>query len=193
MPLDNLYVSSAQFWMSAGITAIVDVIFILVLAWRIKPAHFRDLKWLLVGTAALFWGLFSVWLVQLFWDAYYQAFYPPWFRSGGILLYVPLVYGLFAWAFHWLALRLPGYPVVTFSLLCGAESLIEHVWGLYGFKILQVPLLQQASPASVLAFSFPEYILYWCIVISVAALIQGGLQRLRKSGKASRNIGSRWA
>lgn len=51
MTLESLKISSEQFWVSGVITAIVDIIFILI--WRIKSAHFRDLKWTIVGAAAI--------------------------------------------------------------------------------------------------------------------------------------------
>ena len=186
MTFENLAITSETFWTSAALFAAIDVAFILVLTWRVKPPRFRELKWLLVGTAAFLWSAFSLVLVEEFWDSYYQHFYPGWFRSGGIYFLVPLLYGLFALAFHWLALRLPGNPIVAFSLLGGAESVLEHIWGVFGFRILDVPALQEASPISILVFSFPEYILYWCVVISLAVLLQTGWRMVkRKPGKAA--------
>jgi hypothetical protein len=173
MPV-NLKVLSEQLWMDSVIIALVDVAFVWLLTWRIKPSRFRDLKWALVGTAAIFWSIFGIVLVLVFWGTYYHNFFPGWFRSGGILLFVPILYGAFALVFHWLALRVPGNPILNFCLLAGLESLLEHLWGIYGLKILEVPILQEASPASILTFSFPEYIFYWCIVISIAVLFQNG-------------------
>lgn len=178
MTLEDLSISSGRFWLSAAVMAVVDVIFIAILVWMVKPSRFRELRWTLVGAAAVLWSSFAVFLVSAFWDSYYRYFYPGWFHSGGVLVFVPLVFGSVAWAFHWLALRLPGNPIVTFSLLCGAESVLEHLWGIYGLRILEIPLLQGSSPASILAFCFPEYIFYWCVVISIAALVQYGWRRL---------------
>jgi hypothetical protein len=174
MILENFKVLSEQFWMSALIVALVDVAFVALLIWRIKPSRFRELKWPLAGTAAIFWSIFGVGLVWIFWDSYYQYFFPAWFHSGGILLYVPVVYGVFALISHWLAFRIPGNPIINFCVLVGLESLIEHLGGIYGLKILEVPILREASPVSILAFSFPEYIFYWCIVIGIAMLFQKG-------------------
>jgi hypothetical protein len=185
MTPENFKVLSEQFWMSAVIMALVDAAFIAFLTWRIKPPRFRELKWPLAGTAAIFWSIFGIVLVSVFWNTYYQYFFPGWFRSGGILLYVPILYGVFALAFYWLALRAPGNPILNFCLLSGLESLIEHLGGIYGLKILEIPLLQQASPASILAFAFPEYIFYWCIVFSIAVLFQNGWRyriELRRKG-----------
>jgi hypothetical protein len=185
----NIRLPSEQFWVSAAVIALIDVAFILFLTWRIKPARFRALKGALAGTAAFCWSVFGVVLVSVFWNTYYQYFYPAWFRSGGILLFVPFVFGILALAFHWLAFRLPGNPIVTFCLLAGVESLLEHVVGIYGLKILEVPMLQTASPASMLTFAFPEYIFYWCVVIGLALLFQNGwrawIGRRRMHVKAS--------
>jgi hypothetical protein len=170
----DLKVLTDQFWIDSAIAAIVDAAFIVFLAWRIKPARFRELKWMLAGTAAVFWSIFGIVLVSAFWETYYQYFYPGWMRSGGILLFVPILFGILALVFHWLSLRIPGNPILNFCLLAGLESLLEHLVGIYGLKILEIPMLREASPASILTFSFPEYIFYWCIVISIAALLQDG-------------------
>jgi hypothetical protein len=175
MTPENFNVLSEQLWMDTVVIALVDVAFIAFLTWRIKPSRFRELKWTLAVTAAVFWSAFGIVLVSVFWNTYYRYFFPGWLRSGGILLFVPALYGSFALAFHWLALRAPGNPILNFCLLGGLESLIEHLWGIYGLKILEIPLIQQASPASILAFAFPEYIFYWCIVIGIAGLVQNRL------------------
>ncbi len=178
MPLENVQVSSSDFWISAIAALLIDLILLRLLTWKISPPRFRELRWSLVVVAAFLWSLFAVLLVAVFWDAYYRYFYPGWFRSGGVLVFVPLCFGTLAFVFHWVAIRTPGNPILMFCLLGGAESLAEHVWGIYGFRILDVPLLRSASPVSVLAFSFPEYILYWCVVIGIAALTQNAWRHL---------------
>ena len=174
--------------MDGIITTIIDLIFVLLLMWRIKPLHFRELKWILVATAVILWSIFAILLVSVFWDTYYQYFYPSWFRLGGTLLFVPLLFGILALAFYWLALRISGNPIVIFCLLGGAQSLISHLWGIYVFKILEIPMLQGASPASILAFAFPEYVFYWCVVISIAALIQNSWRWWMKQRQARTRI-----
>ncbi len=170
----NLKILSDQLWMDSAIITLIDAAYVLLLIWRIKPSRFRQLKWTLVGTAAVSWSIFGIFLVWVFWGTSYQFFFPGWFRFGGILIFVPILYGLFALAFYWLALLVPGNPILFFCLLAGLEAVLEHLWGIYGLKILEIPMLKGASPASILAFSFPEYIFYWCIVISIAVLIQNG-------------------
>lgn len=73
--------------------------------------------------------------------------------------------------------------MVAFCLLGGFESILEHIWGIYGFGILKILLLQGGSPLLVLAFAFPEYIFYWGIVVAVSSLLQWGWRSLtRKDG-----------
>lgn len=105
------------------------------------------------------------------------------------MIYVPILYALFAFMFHWLAFRAPGKPIIIFCLLGGVESLLEHVWGIVGFKILDIPLLQGTSPASILTFSIPEYVFYWCIVISLAVLVQNGWRWWRSSRRMQTSSG----
>ena len=189
MTLENLQMSSVQFWSCSLVMVIVDVLFVFLLSRWITPARFADLKWTLVGSAAVFWSAFAIFVVQVFWDSYYRYFFPAWFHSGGVLIYVPILYALFAFMFHWLAFRAPGKPIIIFCLLGGVESLLEHAWGIVGFKILDIPLLQGTSPASILTFSIPEYVFYWCIVISLAVLVQNGWRRWRSSRRMQTSSG----
>lgn len=178
---ETLQVSTTQFWLFAALVMGVDILFVAILDWRIKPAYFRELSWALVITAAAAWGLFAWSLVTVFWESYYAYLYPAWLHSWGILVVVALLYGCLALAFHWLSFRLPGHTLLNFFLLAGFESLLEHVWGIYGLKAMAVPMLQAASPLSILAFSFPEYVFYWCVIVTLAALIHQAAGRLRGS------------
>ncbi len=174
MHLDNLGLTSEDFWRAALITALMDAVFIAILIRLINGAHFCRLKWPLAGAGAIFWSVFGVALYQGFWETYYRYFASSWLRAGGVLLITVPMGVILALLFYALALRLPGNPIISFCLLGGLESLLEHLWGFYGFKIMEIPLLQGVSPASILAFAFPEYMFYWCIVIGLAALINRG-------------------
>jgi hypothetical protein len=170
-------VTSEMLWTDAVCIALVDVAFVLILNRCVKPSGFRRLKWSLAGAAAVFWGLFCLILVEALWNTYYRYFYPDWLGPGGVLLSAPVLGGVLALAFRWLALRAPGNPILAFCLVAGLESMLEHLWGIYGMRILDVPMLRSASAAAVLAFAFPEYLLYWCVVIAGAAVCQGVWQR----------------
>ena len=175
--------TAVTFWTSAVLVAALDVVLMSGLVWRIPRARFRGLKWPLAATAALLWGAFGAVLMWRFWDVYYAYFYPGWVR------WLAPVYSLFyaglALLFWWLALKLPGPPALSFPLLGGLESLWEHGWGIYVVGLLdKVPMLQGESPIAVLAFAVPEYVLYWGLVLCVAALVGWGWERWRHSPRA---------
>jgi multisubunit Na+/H+ antiporter MnhB subunit len=180
--------TSEDYWIGALVTALIAAVMALLLAWRIKPSRFRQLTWALAGASAIFWSVFGTAMLLFFWDPYYSHFYSGWMRWLAPLN--ALLYGVIGLALWWLSVRLPGNTIVNFCLLGGLESIPEHLWGIYGLDVLdKVPLLQGVSPASVLAFAVPEYVLYWGIVLCLAALLQYGWQRWthfqQKRAKAS--------
>lgn len=185
MPPDLNPISEA-FWQRALLAMLIDVVLVLLLLWRIKPTGFRELKWVLVGTSGIFWAIFSIALLWGFWDSYYRHVYPDWARWLGAVNAVE--YGALGFALWWLASRLPGNPTATFCLLGGVESLLEHAWGIYGLDILgNVPMLQNAGPLSVFVFAFFEYVLYWGIVLGIAALLQSAWRQWTKLHKRQVN------
>jgi len=175
MTLPDTKLTSEAFWLGALVAAVIDIGLVLLLALCIKPARFRQLTWALTGTSAVLWGIFATACLRGFWDLYYRYFYPGWMRWLAPL--DALLYGAIALALWWLALRLPGNPVVNFALLGGLESVLEHLLGIYGLGILdKVPILQGVSPASALVFAFFEYIFYWSVVLGIAGLLGRGWQ-----------------
>lgn len=169
--MNPLHLTSDIFWRSALVTGAVDVVWVLALTRLVKRSRFHQLRWVLALSAALFWSALGLVLVELFWQGFYEHFQPDWMRAGGILLVtVPMGLSL-ALLFHWLAERLPGHPMLTFCLLGGLQGLIEHLWGVYGLKIMSIPILQGVEPLSVLAFALPEYMLYWSCVASLALVV----------------------
>ena len=170
MTLPGTKLTSETFWLGALVAAFIDIGLVLLLALCMKPARFRQLSWAITGTSAVLWGILAIACLRGFWDLYYRYFYPGWMRWLAPL--DALLYGAIALALWWLALRLPGNPVVNFALLGGLESVLEHLLGIYGLGILdKVPVLQGVSPASALVFAFFEYIFYWGVVLGVAGLL----------------------
>ncbi|NIN63869.1 MAG: hypothetical protein GTO63_03970 [Anaerolineae bacterium] len=158
--------------MSAIVAALIDVGFVFLLAWRVRPRRFRELKWALVVGAVIFWSALWAWVLWSFWNCCYSYVFPTWARW-----LIPPAYGLLfggsGLALWWLALRLPGSPVLGFCVLGGLVSLPGHLWAIYGRQMLEkVPLLQAVSPFSALVFGVPEFIFYWSIIIVIAVLLR---------------------
>jgi hypothetical protein len=167
----DLQAGEISFWPSTGIFWALALALAGVLVWRITPERFKKLKWYLVVCAAVFWSLFSILLLNVYWDFYYQYFSFPWARWAAI--FNGILYGSVALLFWWLSSRLPIHPVVTFCILAMLESVLEHLLGIYRMGILEkVPALQGAYPLAVFAFAMPEYVLYWGSVLGLAALVQ---------------------
>lgn len=188
MPADAK-LTSELFWASALVIAIVAAGFVLLLAWRVPPHRFRQLKWVLTGVAIIFWS--SLWTYALWgywWELAYRYVFPTWARWV-----VPPAYGLLFGAVTlltwWLALRLPGHPIVNFSLLGGLASLPGHLWAFYGRGMLKkVPILQGVSEASTLVFGVFEFIFYWSFLLTVAALLQRGWEWWRGERQAGPHV-----
>jgi hypothetical protein len=142
----------------------------ILLAWRLKPAGFRSIPWWsIVLASALFWGLLAAILYSAFWNSYYRHFASPInqvlapFAAAGI-------YSLVGLLLRWVALRVPGNPAITFTLLGGLVSVPEHAIAISRFGILQIPALRGSTPASIYFFSFFEYVVFWGVVILLALL-----------------------
>lgn len=184
----DIKATSDLYWVSALVTALIDGGFVLLLAWRIKPAQFRQLVWALVVASAIFWSM--LWTAVLWgdlWDLAFRYVLPGWARW--IYPFYGLLHGVVGLALWWLAPRLPGNPVVNFCLLGGLESLPEHLWAIYGRRILEkVPLLQGVSPASALVFGVFEFIFYWSIIMSITVLLRRGWQWWRHLEQRGANV-----
>jgi hypothetical protein len=181
MELPNIKMTSEMLWVTALVTALIDVGVILFLARRIQRPRFRQLHWPVALAAGIFWVSYGLTLLVLGWESFYAKFLPnptnrSFARSMVELLPYPII-GLVLW---WLSVRLPGNPAVNFCLLGGAQSLPEHLWGIYRLGMMdKVPFLQEASVTSVLAFAVPEYILYWGSILCIAMLIQSSQRRCK--------------
>jgi len=184
MGFETTKATSGQLWLSALVFLVLDLVLVWFLTKRVDRERFRALKWHLVLAAVLFWSVVAVFLVQSFWESYYDHFYPGWIQGGGILVYVPVVYGLCALAFHWLSLCIRGNPIVNFMLLCGIESVLEHLWGIVRMHILEIPMLQEAGTVDILVVAVPEYVFYWCLVIGFALLLHKAWKRVQSPKQA---------
>lgn len=178
-------ITSEILWRGALIFAIIDAVYVLILAWRIKPARLRQLKWMLVVTMVIFWSALWTWVLCYFWDSVYCYFFPEWTRW-----LIPPVYGLLFAAvglvFWWLALRLPGNAVINFCILGGLWGMTTHLWAVYRGIVDRPPMLQGADPVAAIVIAVFEFMFYWCIMLSVALLLRRGweLSRSLMRGRA---------
>jgi hypothetical protein len=168
--LTDVHVTSAVLWRGVLIAAPIDVAFVSVLAWRIKLARFRQLKWPLAATTAVFfaavWGIVAC---GYFWQPVYHYFFPEWARWGLPPLY-GLLFGCAALVSWWLALRLYGNAVVRFCLAIGLWGMLGHIWAVYRGLLDKPPMLQGASPLAAVVFSGFEFVFYSCVILSLASL-----------------------
>ncbi len=158
--------TSELMWRSTSITALIDVVLLLMVARFVPAELFAKLKWHVAVAAcvvyALLWGVLGS---VLFWDAAYSAVFPSWSRW---LLPVGfgLLYGALALAFWRMSIHAPRWQAVWFCLLGGAMSLVGHGIGITR-GLLRVPLLAEASVISVLSFGVAEFIIYWCMIVGL--------------------------
>jgi len=180
--------TSQLYWIAALVAALMDIAFVALLAWRIKPAHFRRLKWPLVIGAGSFWlGLWGWAMWDPFvWETCYQYVFPAWVRPFWPFAF-GLINGSLALLFWWLARRIPGNPVVYLVLLGGLESFPGHLRAIYNMGILETPLLKGVSAASALVFGFFEFIFYWSVILGLAALLSLAWERWQAPKKEKGN------
>ncbi len=168
MSLD-IKLTSEMLWQGALVFALIDLGFVPLLAWCIKPARFRQLKWALVGTTAVFWSSLWAWVLSWGWEPVYSYIFPGWIRP-----WLPPVQGLhFAVAaliFWWSALRFSN-PVLGFCLFGGLWGMVTHVWAVYWGIVDKPPMLQGASPVAAVVIAIFEFTAYWCIILSAAWLL----------------------
>jgi hypothetical protein len=181
MTLPDIKMTSEMLWLTALVTALIDVGVLLFLARRIQRPRFRQLHWPVAFAAGIFWVSYGFVLFALTWESFYAKFLPdPANRSLARSMFELLPYPIIGLILWWLSVRLPGNPAVNFCLLGGVQSLPEHLWGIYRLGMMdKVPFLQEASVASVLAFAVPEYILYWGSILCIAMLIQSSQRRCK--------------
>lgn len=162
----------------ALIFAVMDVVFIPILAWRIKPEVFRRIKWALAGVTAIYWCALWAWVLDNFWNPVYHYVFPTWSRW-----FIPPTYGLlFAGVclfFWWLALRLHGNPVLNFCLLGGLWGMITHLMAISLGILSKPPVLQGAAPEAAVIIAIFEFMFYWCVILSVTALVHLIWRKLR--------------
>ena len=168
-PLDPTTINSVLY-IATGFLILVNIPLLFWVYFSVKRNDFEKMKFILVITSGVIWGVISVLLFCSSWEIYYQYFYPAWMKPLAPLN--ALMYGFVTLVMWLIAVKLPWNPALVFCLLGGLESLIEHLWGIYHLGILEkTPIFQGTNPALTLLFAFPEYILYWGSIVLLSKMI----------------------
>jgi hypothetical protein len=106
-----------------------------------------------------------------FWESIYHYFFPEWIRW-----LIPPVYGLLFAAvglvFWWLVFRFPGNAVANLCLLGGLWGVITHIWAVTRGLVDKPPMLKGVNPLAAVVIAGFEFMLYWCIMLSIASLLR---------------------
>jgi len=176
---DDLQVTTEMLLQGVLFFAIIDLAFVPVLNWSIKPNLFRQLKWVQVFMAGVIWfGIWS-WAIGNFWETVYIYFFPAWGQHS-LPLFFGLLMAVVALGLWTLALRFKLHPVVGYVLLGGLMGVCTHIWAVHRGIVSKPFVLQGTSPIAAVVIAFFEYMFYWGIILCLSALIHLGWITLRK-------------
>ena len=166
---DDFKITTDLLYKGALAFALIDAIYIPLLTWRVRKETFRRLKWNLVVAAAVIWfGIWS-WAIGNFWETVYVYVFPTWAQTR-----VPWIAffsaGAVAFLFWTLAFRTKAKAVLVYCLLSGLLGSLTHFWAVTRGIVTKPPMLQGASPLGAVTIAFFEYIFYWCVILTLAAL-----------------------
>ncbi len=160
-------VTSAQVWQAAGVAAVLDVVVVATLWWRVSREVFARLRVWLPCVAAVVWTFIYGVAALTAWESCYHYVMPPWVRWGAWLY--GLSHGLLGVMFWWLAKGAPLHPVLGLALLGGLHSLPGHMHGIYARGLLdRCPPVRGVSAASALTFGVFEFAFYWMVVLAIS-------------------------
>jgi hypothetical protein len=162
-------VTTEVLWQGILLFASLDVIFVPILIWQIKPAMFWRMRYELIVVTAVFWTCLWFWVIGSFWEAVYQHFFPQWSRWL-IPFYQAGLTTLVAILALWLSARAPMHPILNYCLTGGLWGIVTHLWAVHLGIVEKPALLRGASPGAAVIIAFFEFILYWCVIIIMAVL-----------------------
>jgi hypothetical protein len=169
MPAD-LTITTELLYKGAFVFALMDAIYIPLLVWRVSEDAFHRLKWSLTIAAALVWYGIWTWAIGNYWETVYSYVFPAWAQ-----MWVPWIAfgaaGLIAFSLWALAIRIQWKVVLTFCLMSGALGSLTHIWAVYRGIVTKPPISQGASPLAAITIAFFEYIFYWCIILTMAKIM----------------------
>jgi hypothetical protein len=170
MDTSNLHVTTPILWRGAGLLAVI-VLIVLPFVVRLVPRQrFSEMRRKIFIWSFIYWC--CLWLALgaiVFWESVYGYFFPSWARW-----LVPPVYGfgfaVVSWLMWWLASRVKFSPALAFVLLGSLLGPITHTIAVFRGLMDKPPMLQGASPIAAIIVSWPEFALYWCIILLLASI-----------------------
>ncbi|MFH2104050.1 MAG: hypothetical protein ABIJ39_11930 [Chloroflexota bacterium] len=174
----NLQITTETLMIGALFFAIVDMLFVPLLARQIKSEFFLRMEWPTVIVAGFAWFGIWYWAIAAAWEPVYRYVFPAWAKG-----WLPLLFGLLmafiALGMWVLASRARLHPVFSFCLLGGTLGVVTHTWAIFRGIVNKPPMLQGASPVAALVIAFFEFAFYWCTILAVSALIVWIMERIR--------------
>jgi len=171
MDMGNVHVTTGLLWRSTVLFLIIAAIVVASAVRFVSPARFRLLRTYAVASTFAVW--FCIWSAMslLFWDSVYAHVFPAWARW---FLPFPMgigfaAAGLLVW--H-LARRAGDRCVFVFVFLGGLLGPLTHAWAVFRGIVAKPPPLLAASPLAAIAVSWPEFTIYFAVIISLAASAQ---------------------
>ena len=177
MPTD-IKITTELLYKGALVFALMDAIYIPLLAWRVSDEAFRRLKWLLVIAAALVWYGIWAWAIGNYWETVYSYVFHAWART-----WVPwiafVVAGAIALGLWTLTVRLKRNLVLIYCLMGGVIGSLTHIGAVYRGIVTKPPMLQGASSLAAVVIAFFEFIFYWCTILATAKIMDWMQMRLK--------------
>lgn len=176
MPGD-VKITTELLYKGALIFALMDAVYVPLLAWRIDEETFRNLKWSLAIAAAFVWYGIWRWAIGNYWQSVYAYLFPAWAQRWApwIAFLLAGIVALGMWAS---ALGLRWNAILSYCLLGGLIGSLTHIWAVYLGVVTKPPMLQGASPLGAVLLAFFEYVFYWCTILFLAKIMDWLRRRL---------------
>lgn len=168
---EGLRVTTGLLWTSALLLSFVAAAAVAAANLAVPRSRFCLLRAQIVWAAFLVWmGIWTA-MSALFWHDVYGFFFPEWLRWP-----LPLLMGAgFAAAsagFWHAAVLARRASVLLFVLMGAALGPLTHVWAVFRGIVSKPPMLQGASPLAAVVVSFPEFAIYFSVIVFLAAQLR---------------------
>ena len=169
MLTEDIIITTGILLKGAIIFAILDLVYILILVWRITPIFFFQIKWHLTIFSGIVWFGIWKWVLSAFWDSVYVYVFPSWGEHWIPYLFGMLMVGV-SFGIWSIAMKTRYHPLTSFLILTGFWGVLTHLWAIYRGILTTPPMLRGSSPFAALLIAFFEYIFYWCIITTLSSL-----------------------